>query len=352
MTSIFDSATSWPDKYKACGAPHQSPINLSQSFAVPCERLCEWTVDDTAVGMASIANNQGNLGGLLLSGFQNGKPTATFNGDGYSCEGIILYSTSQHSLEGVFGEGELVCYFTHPGGKIVCMSVLIRSAPGETSSSKFFNAFVPYVDHGTTITLPQSWSIQDVIPDTPSYYIYTGTTIWPNCNPNVTWIVYSNTVSIDPSDYAKLVKSVKPSRRPLEEVADREVTFFDAKSHGVTTPRDGKLYMRCRRAGKQREENPNKLETVKKGGVEEAKDEKSKEEQDRMINNAVAAATASYESMGGIYGVLTVLVLVLASGGLFFTSMGKQIAAVGFVVAFIIPHYLRVVVFSVLKMFF
>ena len=352
MTSIFDSARQWPDKYKACGAPHQSPVNLSQSFADPCERLCEWTVDDTAVGMASVANNQGSLGGLLLSGFQNGKPTARFNGDGYSCEGMILYSTSQHSLEGVFGEGELVCYFTHPGGKIVCMSVIIRSAPGETASSKFFNAFVPYVDQGTTITLPQTWSLQDVIPDTPSYYIYTGTTIWPQCNPNVTWIVYSNTVSMDPSDYARLVKSVKPARRPLEEVADRVVTFYDAKSHGVTTPRDGKLYMRCRRAGKQREENPNKAEPVKKGGMDEAKDEKTSAEQERMINNAVASATASYESMGGIYGVLTVLVLVLVSGGLFFTSMGKQVAAVAFVIAFIIPHYIRVVVFSVLKMFF
>jgi hypothetical protein len=156
---------------------------------------------------------------------------------------------------------------------------------------------------------------------------------------------------MDPSDYARLVKSVKPARRPLEQVADRVVTFYDAKSHGVSTPRDGKLYMRCRRAGKQREENPNEGETVKKGGMDEAKDEKSKDDQQRMINNAVAAATASYESMGGIYGVLTVLVLVLVSGGLFFTSSGKQVAAVAFVIAFIIPHYLRVVVFSVLKMF-
>jgi len=30
---------------------------------------------------------------------------------------------------------------------------------------------------------------------------------------------------MDPSDYAKLAKSVKPARRPLEEVADREVMF-------------------------------------------------------------------------------------------------------------------------------
>jgi carbonic anhydrase len=341
--SIFDSARKWPDDYKACGAPHQSPINLSQSFAVTCERLCEWTVDDTSVGTARVSNAQDRLGGLLLNDFQNGKPTAKFNGDGYTCEGMILFSTSQHSLEGVFGEGELVCYFTHPGGKVVCMSVLLRSVPGDSHSSKFFSAFVPYVDQGSAVTLPKSWSLQDVIPDTPAYYIYTGTTVWPSCQPNVTWIVYANTVSIDPSDYAKLVRNVKAARRPLEEVADRTVTYFDGK--GITTPRDGKLYMRCRRVGKKKEEDTGtKVAPVQAGGLEEAVSDEDKAKSQQDINNAVAAATAQYNSMGGIYGVLTVLVLVLASGGLFFTTTGKQLGATAFVIAFIVPHYVRAAV--------
>jgi len=344
MTSIFDSSQKWPDQYKSCGAPHQSPINLSQSFSLPCDRLCEWSVDDTAVGTAYVSNGQASAGGLVLSGFQNGKPTAKFNGDGYTCEAMVLFSTSQHSLESVFGEGELVCLFSHPGGKIICMSVILRSTPGDTPSSKFFNAFVPYVDHGSAVTLPKSWTIRDVIPDTPSYYIYTGTTVWPACQPNVTWIVYSNTVSIDPSDYAKLVRAVKPARRPLEEVADRKVTFYDAQSHGVSTPRDGKLYMRCRRAGQKKDEEdqggPNKP-VVKVGGLADATSDEQKASNQMALNNASAAAKAAYESMGGVYGVLTVLVLVGASGGLFFTSTGKQLGATAFVIAFIVPHYIR-----------
>lgn len=342
--SIFDSARKWPDEYKACGAPHQSPINLSQSFAVTCERLCEWTVDDTAVGTASVSNAQARLGGLLLNDFQNGKPTAKFNGDGYTCEGMILFSSSQHSLEGVFGEGELVCYFTHPGGKVVCMSVLLRSVPGDSHSAKFFSAFVPYVDQGSTITLPKSWSLQDVIPDSPSYYIYKGTTVWPACQPNVTWIVYANTVSIDPSDYAKLVRNVKTARRPLEEVSDRTVTYFDAQSQGVTTPRDGKLYMRCRRAGKKKEDEEkekNKVAAVQAGGLNEAVSDEDKEKNQQALNNASAAAAAQYEAIGGIYGLLTVFILVAVSGGLFFTSTGKQVGATAFVIAFIVPHYVR-----------
>jgi hypothetical protein len=188
---------------------------------------------------------------------------------------MVLYSSSQHSLESVFGEAELVCYFTHPGGKIVCMSVIARSTPGETASSRFFNGFVPYAENGGVVTMGKSWSLLDVVPDVPSYYIYKGTTVWPNCTPNVTWIVYSNTVSMDPSDYAKLVKTIKPARRPLEEVADRKVTFFDAQARGVSTPRDGKLYLRCRRAGKKKtpeEEAIKDLKSVKQGGLEEQVD--------------------------------------------------------------------------------
>jgi carbonic anhydrase len=353
MTSIFDSATGWPDKYKACGAPHQSPINLSQSFALPCDRLCEWKVDDTAVGNASVSNMQAQIGGLVVNSFQNGKPTAKFNGDGYTCEAMILYSASQHSLESVFGEAELVCYFTHPGGKIICMSVLVRSTPGESASSKFFNGFVPYAENGGVITLGKSWSLLDVVPDTPSYYIYTGTTVWPQCTPNVTWIVYSNTVSMDPSDYAKLVKTIKPARRPLEEVADRKVTFFDAK--GVSTPRDGKLYLRCHRPAKAaspKEEAVKDVKSVKQGGLDEQVSSDQKEANQRALNNATQVAKEQYDAIGGIYGVLTVLILLAASGGMFFTSTGKQLGATAFVIAFIIPHYSRAFVLWILSSVF
>ena len=337
--SIFDSAYQWPDKYKACGAPHQSPVNLSQSFALPCERLCEWTVEDSAVGIARVHNATSTVGGIVLEGFQNGTPTATFNGDGYTCGGIVLFPSGQHSLEGVFADAELVCLFTHPGGKTVCMSVHVRSSPGDTASSKFFNAFVPYANNPNTVNLGREWSLLDVVPDVPSYYIYTGTTIWPACQPDVTWIVYSNTVTIDPSDYAILVRNSKPARRPLEEVGDREVTFFDAQ--GMTTPRDGKMYMRCRRLGKSAPEVEKPSEKVGLGGISKEKSQESLDAQQRSINNASAAASAQYQTMGGLYGILAVLLLVGMTAWLFFTSSGKNLGAIAFFIAFVIPNFVH-----------
>lgn len=348
--SIFDTAEQWPDEWKACGAPHQSPVNLSQSFALPCDRLCEWKVDDTSVGTATVESDNG---GMVLTDFSRGKPTATFNGDGYTCSRMRLFSTSQHSLEGVFGEAELVVEFTHPTGKTVCMSVIVRSTPGDSPSSKFFNGFVPYFTegHATTVTLSESWSLQDVIPDTPSYYIYTGSALTPPCEPDITWIVYSNTVSMDPSDYAKLVRHIKPARRPLEEVGDREVTFFDAQ--GVSTPRDGKLYMRCRRVPKAgKEETGKSAAVVQPGGLNDAVSQSTQDAARVAENNALFAAFVFYEAMGGIYGVIAVLVLVLVGGILFFTSAGKKVGAVAFVVALIIPHYIRAIVIWLISLVF
>lgn len=344
--SVFDNAYQWPDQYKACGAPHQSPVNLSQSFALPCERLCEWKVDDTAVGSAGVGNEQTWLGGLYIGDFQNGKPTATFNGDGYTCEYMVLFPTGQHSIEGVFGDAELVCVFVHPQGKTVCMSVSIRSSPGDTPSSKFFNAVVPYVhsageNQWTNVKLGDSWSIQDVIPDTPSYYIYTGTTIWPGCQPNVTWIVYSNTVTIDPSDYAKLTQKVKVARRPLEEVADREVTFFDAQ--GMSTPRDGKLYMRCRRVAKKQGQEGDGKETqkVQSGGLQDAVLKKAKEVGQAAQTGIFFTLFVLYINLGGIYGILTFLSLLGTACLLFLTSAGKNLGLLLFAVMYYIPDYIH-----------
>ena len=337
--SIFDSAREWPDKYKACGAPHQSPINLSQSFALPCDRLCEWKVDDVSVGQATVETPQND--GLTLSGFSNGTPTASFNGDGYTCKKMVLYSTAQHSLDSVFGEAELVATFTHPSGKTVNMSVIVRTSPGDTASAKFFNAFVPYSDSDQQVNLGNSWSLQDVVPDTPAYYTYTGTNLVPPCEPDVIWIVYSNTVTMDPSDYAKLAKNVKPARRPLEEVADRDVMFYDAQ--GVSTPRDGKLYLKCRRpGGAAKKEEPKAL--IAKGGLQDEVDKQEEESTTKTRNNFRQAAADQYNSMGGIWGILQMLTLLVIAVLLFFTEAGKKVGGLYFTIVFFLPNLIRSIV--------
>lgn len=348
--SVFDNVNDWPDRFKACGAPHQSPVNLSRTFALPCDRLCEWKIDEVAIQEATIDDASSTEGGLKLTSFSTGTPTAKFNGEGYTCQSIVMYSSSQHSIENIFGEAELVAYFTNPKGYIICMSVLVRSAPGDTPSSRFFNSFVPYADSsGQRITLGNNWMLTDVLPETPSYYVYEGTTIYPACTPDVTWIVYSNTVTMDPSDYAKLASRISQKRRPLQEVADRQVYFNDGE--GVVNPayakKDGKIYMRCRKILKDKDITQENLNVSKSGLVGKVKEEQRKEIS-MSVSNTQFSLQEQYEKIGGIWGIILLIFILYISHYLFVSESGQDIIRVGFRYILFIPIVLRTFIISML----
>lgn len=348
--SVFDNVTEWPDRYKACGAPHQSPVNLSRTFALPCDRLCEWKVDEVAVQEASIENTISTNGGLMLHNFSTGTPTAKFNGEGYTCREIVLYSSSQHSIENIFGEAELVATFTNPKGYIICMSVLIRSTPGDTPSSRFLNAFVPFVDSNQRITLGSSWMLTDLLPETPAYYVYEGTTIQPNCTPDVTWIVYSNMVNMDPSDYAKLASRIPQKRRPLQEVADRQVYFNDAE--GTVNPayakKDGKIYMRCRKIVKDKKEDLETKDTVRKSNLLSTQSMLDSEESRRLAGNARYSLQEQYEKIGGFWGIVLLLFVIGISYYLFFSTSGQIAVESFFRYILFVPILLRTFIVKML----
>lgn len=352
--SVFDNVNDWPDIYKACGAPHQSPINLSRTFALPCDRLCEWKIDEVAIQEATIQNASSREGGLKLTNFSTGTPTAKFNGEGYTCQEIVMYSSSHHSIENIFGEAELVAYFTNPKGYIICMSVLVRSAPGDTPSTRFFNAFVPYADSsGQRITLGNNWMLTDVLPETASYYVYEGTTLYPNCTPDVTWIVYSNTVTIDPSDYAKLASRIPQKRRPLQEVSDRQVYFNDGE--GTINPayakKDGKIYMRCRKILKEKDVKQETMEretrVSKSGLVGRVRDEQQRDTSIKA-GNAQFFAQEQYEKIGGIWGIILLVFISYVSYYLFVSISGENVIKATFRYVLFVPIALRTFIISVL----
>lgn len=352
--SVFDTVNDWPDTYKACGAPHQSPINLSRTFALPCDRLCEWKIDEVSIQEATIIDASSTEGGLGLINFSTGTPTAKFNGEGYTCQSIVMYSSGQHSIENIFGEAELVAYFTNPKGYIICMSVIVRSSPGDTPSSRFFNSFVPYTDSsGQRINLGNNWMLTDVLPETPAYYVYEGTTIWPQCTPDVTWIVYSNPVNIDPSDYAKLASRIPQKRRPLQEVSDRQVFFNDGE--GVVNPayakKDGKIYMRCRKILKDKDvkqETITEQTKVSKSGLIEKVQQEQNIQNLLQVSNAQFSLQEQYEKIGGMWGVILLIFIFYISYYLFFSTSGSEIVKAVFRYILFVPIVIRTFVSSIL----
>jgi len=343
---LFDSETS------GCKEQNQSPINLSQSVALPCKRLCDWKVDDRAVRTASVRKIANSV--LSLINFSESM-TASFNADRYTCSQIDLYNMAQHSIENSYGDLELVATFTSPGKKTVKMSVIINSSARNTKSPsiEFLNAFVPHASDGDVgVTFDGSWSLQNILPADLSYFVYAGRD-FVTCAEECTWIVYKNPVDIDSSTYARMVGSTVSNRvrKPLQQLTvggqeyERHMYYSDAvDTNPAYMKRDGKVYMRCRRlkvgpGGTKRtetfvgspeeedEETPEIPTQVKSGGLTSAVTESSRQARALQTKNTIQMMKEWFERIGGVYGLLLAVSVIGMSVLLwtFYREMPKKL---------------------------
>lgn len=342
--SLFES-----DK-AACKDQDQSPINLTQSTSLPCKRLCNWSVDDRSVRSATVSKP--NTSVVSLSNFSE-TITASFNESKYTCSRIDLYNMSQHSIENGYGDLELVASMTSPGKMAIKMSVIINSSARNSKSPSidFLNAFVPHASDGNVaVTFDGTWSLQKILPSQLSYFVYEGRD-FINCEEQCKWIVYKNPVDIDSSTYARLVGSTVPERmrKPLQQLSvnpqdhERHVYFSDAVDANpayAADKKDGKVYMRCRRAelgpggtrnttaGKESFDNPSEddVEPVAEDTQVRSSGLLRSVSSEDVAARAMAAENNGqkiYEwflSIGGVYGLLLV-VWVIALTVLMFTAL-------------------------------
>lgn len=243
--SIYSSSNSW-----TCPSGNQSPINLSQSLAKPCDLLCELVMDDVMISQANVMLSDE---GLILQNTA-GLGTCKYNGEGYTCNMILLNHPSHHTVENIQADAEVIAIFNNPTGGYLCVSSLVRVNSSQTPSSHFFNSFIGYANPSqqyTAVNLGENWSINMMVPPNGAYFVYDGSLVVPPCQP-VKWVVFKSMINIDPTDFALLVKNVTPGSRPIQPLGDREVYFNDiSQLAGAPIPHDNKTYMRCKRSGKK-----------------------------------------------------------------------------------------------------
>jgi carbonic anhydrase len=296
--SIYSSATSWGG---ACSATAQSPINLSQSFAKPCDLLCDLVFDDAMIPQANVMISDEGM--ILQSTTSLG--SCKFNGEGYMCNQLLLTHPSHHTIENIQADAEVVAIFTNPTGQILCVSSLIRVNPAETSSTHFFNSFIPYANPSekyTAVNLGDNWGLFMMVPPTGSYFVYDGSMVIPPCQ-SVKWVVFKAMINMDSNNFAILTKNVSPGSRPVQPLGDREVFFNDVQQlPGGPMPHDNKTYMRCRRTGKKSEVKP-----VERSDLTGAKKKASPP-------SGISKWAGDQISKNGILALLDVVLLLCAFG--------------------------------------
>ena len=287
----------------ACSGPNQSPINLSQSTTEPCDTLCDLVFDDAYIPQANLVVS--DEGVVLMS--DTGLGSCKFNGEGYTCKGLLVNHPSHHTIENIQADAEVIAFFNSPTGKLLCVSSLVRVNPQQTTSSAFFNAFVPYVNSSsqyTSVSL-NDWGLFKMVPPNGAYFVYDGSSVIPPCQ-NATWIVFRSMINIDPNDFALLTKNVSPGSRPLQSLGDRVVYYNDSEHlPGGPMPRDGKLYIRFKKPKRKEGE----VKPVQKPDVSgAAASEKGKKK------NAVHQWVSDQVAQNGIMALIDVVLMIVSIG--------------------------------------
>ena len=307
--SIYSSAMSG-----ACANANQSPINLSQSSAKPCDIMCDLVFDDAYISQANVIVSDE---GLILQS-QTSLGSCKFNGEGYTCNSLVVNHPSHHTVENIQADAEVIAIFTNPSGKMLCVSSLIRVNPTQTTASHFFNAFIPYAnpsEKSTPVMLGEQWGLFMMVPPNGAYFVYDGSLVMPPCMAT-TWVVFRSMINIDSNDFALLVKNVQVGSRPLQALGDREVFYNDKEQlSGGPMPHDGKVYIRFRTKGKKKSDVK---DVVKADLTPDAS--KRKHPIHQWISDQIA--------MNGILSLLDVLLLISSLGlGIYYgwkLSKGKS----------------------------
>lgn len=307
--SIF-SSNNWPP---SCSSAKQSPINLTQSGAKPCNLSCDLVMDDGNVTQASVSVSDEGL--ILESSSSLG--SCKFRGESYVCQGLSINHPSHHTIEGVQADGEVTAIFRKPTGELMCMSTLFRINSAQTPSYGFFKQFVPYaVTTGETKLQMKDWSISALVPPEASYYVYQGSTLVPPCAP-CEWVVFKSMINMDQGDFAYLVRNAEAGSRPVQGLGDRDVFFNDTNNvPGGPMPHDNKFYLKLRPTGNTRI-SP-KLETKAvdlKSNVRQSKADAEEEAKNptTLLGHA-AKAKNDYVSQVGTLGLVLAIVAAIVIG--------------------------------------
>jgi len=312
--SLYSSSSSWGDQ---CTNTNQSPINLSQSSSKPCDLMCELTFDDAYISQANVIVSDE---GLILQS-QTNLGSCKFAGESYTCQTLLVTHPSHHTIENVQADAEVIAIFSSPTSGLLCVSSLVRVNPTTTSSSHFFNAFIPYANPSvpsTSVSLGEQWSLFMMVPPAGSYYVYDGSLVIPPCQ-QTKWVVFKSMINIDSNDFALLVKNVIPGSRPIQQQGNRDIFFNDIEQlPGGPMPQDGKTYMRCKRSGKKPDVKEVKSAPL---GDEKKKDDKKKK------NPIHEWISKQIEINGFIELINVVLILISIGGGIYYgytQSSGPQ----------------------------
>jgi len=235
----FDRDNEWIKRYPLCNkkTPRVSPLNVDVSRVVDCSALCRLSVkyEPTTCSISMI----------------NNIPTVTFSpnclikfkDNFYFLRKMTIHYTSMHTLNDSYADLEILLYHnTNPvndsdGG--VILSILLKKGSNDYGPiNEFMNEFINQMPANDMpveqdVDVSSSWSPEQLLPTSKSFFYYDGALPYPPCTPNWTFIIFEEVMPISISVIDTIKYMLGPGNkniRPTQRTPKTTTIFYNANS--------------------------------------------------------------------------------------------------------------------------
>lgn len=244
----FKNYSDWRKQYRKCTgtSKNQSPIDIKRDKVEECSSMCRLKLDYKNSKCNVVTHNE-----VITIRYDSGS-FARFNDTLYELIEAKIHIPSMHLIDGdqydmevdlyhcdatsetMVGKGGSVSTTCPNGGLII--GIFVQSGLEFGKSAEFFNQFINKVPIPETlvnepiersIPVSKTWTINDILPETKSFYTYKGSRPYPPCDEDWTWIVFQDYVTIGSTNYETLKYNLSDNIRPILPIYDRIVYHYN-----------------------------------------------------------------------------------------------------------------------------
>lgn len=207
------------EDYALCGAGKtQSPINISGAYNTD--------IVDISFDYSESALNILNNGHTVQANYDAGS-SITYNGVTYDLLQVHFHHPSEHTIEDVATPLEVHFVHRDADGNLAVVGVMLTE--GETDNAAFAAVFdnLP-AEESEVETLEATISAADMLPETATYFTYSGSLTTPPCSEGVRWLVMQEPVALGGAQIEAFSAIFELNARPVQSVNARDILLDTA----------------------------------------------------------------------------------------------------------------------------
>ena len=204
----------WADldaDYAACTGVEQSPIDITNAASEDLMDIV-FNYSETAV---NILNN----GHTIQVNYDEGS-SIEIDGKTYDLKQFHFHTPSEHALDGELAAGEMHLVHQSEDGSYAVVGVMIMDG---AENPAFINVWDNFPDHVTEAEMVDGVTVNasDLLPETRTYFNYSGSFTTPPCTEGVNWLVLTTPIEMSADQIAAFSSIVGDNNRPTQPLGER-----------------------------------------------------------------------------------------------------------------------------------